>query len=104
MTIEKFMEILAEEKGIEWSKAYGGQIRGKVPGTKLDDFCPITWVAFRQGRGYFHLSSYHQAARCLGLGRESADRIAESADYSNLYPGDFTNQLFAVCGLEEEER
>lgn len=69
-------------------KIDGWNLRGRSGNNRIIDCCPITFLAYCEGKGKYESCDYKEAARDIGLSKKDADLIAKVADVRLEYlPG-----------------
>lgn len=99
MTIDQFMDTLEALSACKWGRAPNTTIRGHTILQPDLEFCPITWVAYAQGGGYYGLAAYGHAGEFLGLSEHAIAEIAAIADFCQTPQDLMEHRLFEACKL-----
>ena len=82
MTFEQFLSKL-ESYNFVWYRPFG-DIRTVIEKGEWKNYCPITAVCYKEGRGDFNVSEYSAASDMLDLDRVTRLQIIDAADLDAL--------------------
>lgn len=100
MTLEEFIEKV-EYHHCEWYRTQKGHIRTMSLDRVGWEFCPITWVCYRETGKIYDTYRSIEAARDLHLRSWDRRALDEVADYYYTYGDPLATRLLKACGLKE---